>query len=71
MGLFDGYPSIQVGAADGNTGGVNLNGNVWAGSPQVNGYPMAAGGAVVVAQVGRKQLVIATGGLYPAQTTHP
>lgn len=71
MGLFDspGYPSINVGAASGTQGGVKINGELWEGSPQVNGYPQAAGNAAVItAQVGRKQIILAVGGLYPNQT---
>lgn len=70
MGLFDqaGYPAINVGVASGTQGEVKINGEVWAGTPQVNGYPQAAGGAVVTAQVGRKQVVLGVGGFYPNQT---
>jgi len=68
MGLFDNYPTVNVGSANGSAGGININGQEWASSPQVNGYPQAAGGAVVTAQVGRKQVILGVGGFYPNQT---
>ena len=71
MGLFEnkGHGSIQVGAAGGNQGEVRINGEVWANSPQVAGYPQATGRAgVITAQVGRIQAILAVGGIYPNQT---
>jgi len=67
MGLFDNYPTVNVGSASGSSGGININGETWAGTPQVNGYPQAAGGSVITAQVGRKQVVLGVGGFYPNQ----
>jgi|JI10StandDraft_1071094.scaffolds.fasta_scaffold05153_24 hypothetical protein len=71
MGLFDSNPqvSINVGASSGTQGGVKINGELWEGTPQVNGSPQASGyGAVITAQVGRKQVILGVGGLYPNQT---
>lgn len=71
MGLFDNsYPvSINVGASNGTQGGVKINGELWEGTPQVNGAPQAAGfAAVITAQVGRKQVILGAGGIYPNQT---
>lgn len=71
VGLFDNNRpvAINVGASSGNLGGVKINGQVWEGTPQVNGYPQAAGfGAVITAQVGRKQVILGVGGFYPNQT---
>jgi len=71
MGLFDnnGPVSINVGASSGTQGGVKINGQLWEGTPQVNGNPQASGyGAVITAQVGRKQVILGVGGFYPNQT---
>lgn len=73
MSYLTGYPQSQVhvGAATGYPNTVSVNGQQWSSVPQVNGYPQAAGGAVIALETGRKLVVIGVGGFYPAMNTYP